>query len=272
MKDAYLKLAENVIATKTYEYEGNPVSFSNNGAIMVSATQMAKPFGKLVGDWLRLKSTEEFVNALSSDMQIPISQLVVVNKGNSSAFEQGTWLHEDVALEFARWLSPKFAIWCNRRIKELLTIGTTSIAQLSRKELALMVVQAEEEKERLMIENKAQADKIAEDAPKVEFHDNVVASSDTCLIRELAKILTQRGFKIGQNRLYEILRNEGYLAKSGADYNQPTQQYVERGLFEVDRKPWTDPKGQQHIGKTSKVTPKGIKYFVCKFLGKAAVL
>lgn len=144
--------------------------------------------------------------------------------------------------------------------------------ELSRKELALMVVQAEEEKERLMIENKAQADKIAEDAPKVEFHDNVVASSDTCLVRELAKVLTQRGFKIGQNRLYELLRNEGYLVKSGADYNQPTQQYVERGLFEVDRKPWTDPKGHQHIGKTSKVTPKGIKYFVRKFLGKAAVL
>lgn len=144
--------------------------------------------------------------------------------------------------------------------------------ELSRKELALMVVQAEEEKERLMIENKAQADKIAEDAPKVEFHDKIIASSDTCLVRELAKILTQRGFKIGQNRLYEILRNEGYLAKSGADYNQPTQQYVERGLFEVDRKPWTDPKGHQHIGKTSKVTPKGIKYFVRKFLGKAAVL
>lgn len=143
--------------------------------------------------------------------------------------------------------------------------------ELSRKELALMVIQAEEEKERLMIENKTQADKIAEDAPKVEFHDNVVASSDTCLVRELAKVLTQRGFKIGQNRLYELLRNEGYLVKSGVDYNQPTQQYVERGLFEVDRKPWTDPKGQQHIGKTSKVTPKGIKYFVRKFLGKAAV-
>lgn len=269
-KQAYIDYAESVIVSKTYEYEGNPVSFSNNGAIMVSATQMAKPFGKLVGDWLRLKSTEEFVNALSSDMQIPISALIKVVKGGNA--EQGTWLHEDVALEFARWLSPKFAIWCNRRIKELLTKGTTSIAQLSRKELALMVIQAEEEKERLMIENKAQADKIAEDAPKVEFHDNVVASSDTCLVRELAKILTQRGFKIGQYRLYEILRNEGYLAKSGADYNQPTQQYVERGLFEVDRKPWTDPKGQQHIGKTSKVTPKGIKYFVRKFLGRAAVL
>lgn len=145
--------------------------------------------------------------------------------------------------------------------------------ELSRKELALMVIQAEEEKERLMLENKAQANKIAEDAPKVEFHDNIVASDDTCLVRELAKILTQRGYKIGQNQLYKILRNEGYLIKGGSDRNQPTQQYVENGIFEVDRKPWTNPKtGEKHIGKTSKVTAKGIKYFVLKFLGKAAVL
>lgn len=269
MEDTYLKLAENVIESKTFSYEGYPVSFSVNGAIMVSATEMAKPFGKLAGDWLRLKSTEEFVKALSGDMRIPISALIQVVKGGNA--EQGTWLHEDVALEFARWLSPKFAIWCNRRIKELLTKGSTSIAQLSRKELALMVVQAEEEKGRLMIENKAQAEKIAEDAPKVEFHDMVTASSDTCLIRELAKVLTQRGFKIGQNRLYEILRNEGYLIKSGSDRNSPRQEYVTNGIFEVDCKPWTDPKGQQHIGKTSKVTPKGIKYFVRKFLGKVAL-
>lgn len=254
-----------------FNYNGNGVTFRKGDYVMVSATEMAKPFGKLAGDWLRLKSTEEFVNALSSDMQIPISALIKVVKGGNT--EQGTWLHEDVALEFARWLSPKFAIWCNRRIKELLTKGTTSIAQLSRKELALMVVQAEEEKERLMIENKAQADKIAEDAPKVEFHDNIVASDDTCLVRELAKVLTQRGFKIGQNQLYELLRREGYLIKSGSDRNQPTQPYINNGLFEVDLKPWTNPKTKEvHISKTSKVTPKGLKYFLNKFIGRAAVL
>ncbi len=115
--------------------------------------------------------------------------------------------------------------------------------------------------------------KIAEDAPKVEFHDQIVASDDTCLMRELAKILTQRGFKIGQNRLYELLRNEGILIKSGKDKNDPTQHYVEQGIFEVDVKPWKNPKtGENHIRKTTKVTSKGIKYFLKKFIGKAAVL
>ena len=236
MKQAYVDYAQSVMVSKTYEYEGNPVSFSNNGAIMVSATQMAKPFGKLVGDWLRLKSTEEFVNALSSDMHIPISALVQVVKGGNA--EQGTWMHEDVALEFARWLSPKFAIWCNRRIKELLTKGTTSIAQLSRKELALMVVQAEEEKERLMIENKAQADKIAEAAPKVEYHDKVLSSQGFLTVnmiaasigisdRKLNKLLCEWGVQYkesGSYQLYAPYRGKGYAKQIPYPYRDSMNQ------------------------------------------------
>lgn len=101
-------------------YNGSPVTFKlGDGTTSVNATQMAKPFGKLVGGWLRLESTKEFLNALSADMRIHTSALIQTVKGGNG--EQGTWMHEDVALEFARWLSPKFAIWCNRRIKELLT-------------------------------------------------------------------------------------------------------------------------------------------------------
>lgn len=100
-------------------YNGSPVTFNlSDGTTKVNATQMAKPFGKLVAGWLRLDSTKEFLNALSADMQIHISALIQTVKGGNG--EQGTWMHEDVALEFARWLSPAFAIWCNRRIKELL--------------------------------------------------------------------------------------------------------------------------------------------------------
>ena len=113
-----------------YEYNGNPISVDKiEKGYMINATQMAKPFGKLVGDWLRLKATIEFTNALSIDMQIPISALIQVVKGGNR--RQGTWMHEDVALEFARWLSPKFAIWCNNRIKELLLTGTTTILKLA---------------------------------------------------------------------------------------------------------------------------------------------
>ena len=60
-----------------FNYNGNGVTFRKGDSVMVNATEMAKPFGKLVGDWLRLKSTNEFINALSTDMQIPISELMI---------------------------------------------------------------------------------------------------------------------------------------------------------------------------------------------------
>ncbi len=188
---ACVDLAQSVIVSKTYDYEGNPITFNKGNSVMVSATEMARPFGKLAGDWLRLKSTDEFISTLSADMQIPISALVVVNKGGNG--EQGTWLHENVAMEFARWLSPKFAIWCNRRIKELLQVGMTATpatleAMLSNPDL---VIEMATQLKQLRAENAEKQRKIEADAPKVEFHDKIIASDDTCLVRELAKVLTR---------------------------------------------------------------------------------
>ncbi|WP_290101151.1 KilA-N domain-containing protein [Duncaniella muris] len=113
-----------------FQYNGSPISFQKGNSVMVNATEMAKPFGKLAKDWLSNKSTKEFISTLSAVRTIPLTDLVVVRQGGN--VEQGTWLHEDVAVEFARWLSPTFAIWCNDRIKELLTKGRTSIYQSSR--------------------------------------------------------------------------------------------------------------------------------------------
>jgi hypothetical protein len=114
-----------------FKFDNNEINFSLRGdgnGTMINATEMAKPFGKLFADWYRQKSTKEFLKALESDMGIPISQLVVVIKGNyGNGIKQGTWLHEDVALEFARWLNPIFAIWCNKRIKEIIINGYSVI-------------------------------------------------------------------------------------------------------------------------------------------------
>ncbi len=79
---------------------------------MVNATQMAKPFGKQPSDWTRQKSSKDFIDALCIARRIPRpSDLLKVTNGDNG----GTWMHEDVAIEFARWLSPAFAIWCNDR-------------------------------------------------------------------------------------------------------------------------------------------------------------
>lgn len=143
--------------------------------------------------------------------------------------------------------------------------GSYSIQNLSRKELALMVIQAEEEKERLALENKQQAEVIAEQKPKVVFAEAIVGSQSSCLIGELAKIITQNGHKIGQNRLFEWLRQNHYLGTKGEYYNIPNQEYIERGLFEIKKTSHSE-NGVMKTTSTPKVTGKGQQYFVNIFL------
>lgn len=107
-----------------FQYNGSGITFAKGNQLMINATEMAKPFGKQPKDWLRTQSAKDFITALSARRKcLPTDLLQVVNGGSSF----GTWMHEDLAMEFARWLSPDFAIWCNDRIKELLTKGTTSL-------------------------------------------------------------------------------------------------------------------------------------------------
>ena len=91
---------------------------------MVNATEMAKPFGKRPVKWLELPSTKEFLSIMGEVRKSDIEFIKTVKGGSNGG--GCTWMHEDVALEFARWLSPAFAIWCNDRIKELLMKGTVS--------------------------------------------------------------------------------------------------------------------------------------------------
>lgn len=112
-----------------------------------------------------------------------------------------------------------------------------------------------------------QAEKIEADAPKVLFADAVVGSKSSCLVGELAKLLTQNGHTIGQNRLFEWLRDNGYLGKHGEYYNMPNQRYVEMGLFEI-KKRVHDENGVLVTTQTTKVTQKGCMYFINKFLNR----
>ena len=117
-------------------------------------------------------------------------------------------------------------------------------------------------KERLQLE-------ATENKPKVIFADAVSVSEGTILIGELAKILKGNGIEIGQNRLFEKLRRDGYLIKrKGTDYNAPTQRAMELGLFRVKETAITHSDGHVTISKTTKVTGKGQQYFINLFLGK----
>lgn len=111
-------------ATKTslvsvMEFHGSQIAFQEiEGKMMINATQMAKPFGKRTRDWLRLEQAQDLIQTVSEAQMCASADLQQVRRGGSL---QGTWFQEDVALFFAQWLSPKFYLACNRKLKELLS-------------------------------------------------------------------------------------------------------------------------------------------------------
>ena len=139
--------------------------------------------------------------------------------------------------------------------------------QMSDSELmakALLVAQKQIEQRNAIIEQ--QKAKIESDKPKTIFADAVSASKTSILIGDLAKLICQNGYKIGQKRLFEWLRENGYLIKSGSSKNMPMQRYVEQGLFEIKESNVQNPDGSVRITKTTKITGRGQIYFVNKFI------
>lgn len=274
--------------TSVFKYLDREISFKKeDGSIMVNATEMARPFNKRPVDWLRLPSALGFLSTLREVRfphltQAESSGLIVTERGNfSDGREQGTWMHEDVALEFARWLSPEFAIWCNDRIKELMKVGMTALPQtveamLANPDLIIgLATQLKEERKRsealaqdvvqLGARTLEQEKALEAAAPKVLFADCVTGSEKSILVADLAKILKQNGIEIGQNRLFVWLRDHGYLCSRGAYYNRPTQKAMEMGLFEVIERTIGMP-DKELTTFTTKITGKGQVYFVNKFL------
>lgn len=189
--------------------------------------------------------------------------LTFVNESGMYSLVLGSKLPS--AKQFKRWLTSEVLPSIRKKGSYSL-----SIESLSRKDLALMVVQAEEEKEQILLENKKQLEIIEEQKPKVCFADAVLSSKDSILIGELAKLLCQNGYQTGEIRLYEKLRNEGYLCKYGSDRNLPTQRYLEMGLFEITKGARTGNGGVMHTTRTTKVTQRGCEYFLNKFLNEKA--
>jgi anti-repressor protein len=107
---------------------------------------------------------------------------------------------------------------------------------------------------------------LKEQEPQVLFAKALEISNQSILIGQLSKILIQNGIEIGQNRLFERLRSDGYLHKTGEQYNLPTQKSMELDLFEVKTTTINNPDGSVRVTRTTKVKPKGQKYFINKFL------
>ena len=181
-------------------------------------------------------------------------ELTYVNESGMYALILGSKLPQ--ARPFKHWVTSDV-------LPSIRKTGSYSVEQLSRKQLALMVVQAEEEKERLALENKQQAEIIEEQKPKVVFANAVIGSENNVLIRDLAKLICQNGYEIGEIRLYRWLRDHKYLTLE----NKPMQRYIEQGLFYIEEGTHTE-KGVMKSHTVTKVTGKGQNYFINKFLAQ----
>lgn len=172
------------------------------------------------------------------------------------------------AKEFKRWVTSEVlptirkhgAYMTPEKIKEVLMNPDTII------DLAMRLKQANEERARL-------AAKIEADKPKVLFAEALETSGNCILIGELAKLLKQNGVNIGQNRLFERLRQEGYLMRTKDErWNDPTQKSLELGLFEIKKRTINSLDGVVRTVKTTKVTGKGQIYFINKYKTELSVM
>lgn len=168
------------------------------------------------------------------------------------------------AKKFKRWVTSE-VLPSIRKHGAYMTENTLEQALTNPDFLIQLATKLKEEQEaRKKLEEQAERDK-----PKVIFADAVASSETSILIGDLAKLLRQNGINTGQKRLFSQLREQGYLIKSGASKNIPTQRSMEMGLFEIKEGSYVDGNGCNITTKTTKVTGKGQQYFINKFLNGA---
>lgn len=222
--------------------------------------------GKDVATSLGYKNTRQALatNVMDEDkgvhsMDTPsgIQQMTVINESGLYALIFGSKLES--AKRFKHWVTSEVLPSIRKHgvyaVDELLQNPDMAIK-------AFTALKEEREKNKVL---RADNERMK---PKEIFADAVAASHTAILIGDLAKLLKQNGIETGQKRLFAWLRENGYLIKrKGADWNMPTQNSMEMGLFEVKESTVNNPDGSVRINRTTKVTGKGQQYFINKFLG-----
>ena len=261
------------IKNQIFQYNGSPISFQKGDSVMVNATEMAKSFGKSPKDFLKTEQTKRFITALSEVKKILSSDLVRVIYGDNG----GTWMHEDVAIEFARWLNPAFAIWCNDRIKELLTVGMTATqptleqmidnpdlviklaTELKQKREEVLRLQMYSEQQQATIE--LQEEQLKESASKVAYHDKVLSSVSTYTATQIAK-----EFGFGAETLNKKLREMNVQYKQNGQWLLKSK-YQNKGYTKTITRQFTGSNGETHTSQLTVWTEAG-REFIHGLLGK----
>lgn len=252
-----------------FQYNGSPITFQKGDSVMVNATEMAKPFGKRCNDFLSTKQTKELISSLSAKTGISATGLVTVNQGGNN---QGTWMHEDLALVFAQWLSPDFYLWCNDRIKELLKYGMTATQPTLEQmidnpdlviKLATQLKQEREEKERLENEKhrqqaiiELQDKEIKESAPKVSYYDTHLQSVNTLTSTQVAKQIGMDAEKLNKK-----LKEAGLIYKQSGQWMLHSP-YSSWGLHSTRTQTYTRSDGAVGTSTYTVWTAKGVRFII----------
>lgn len=229
---------------------------------------------KDVADWIEHSNTRMMLKSVDEDEK-------VVNNVYTLGGTQETWfLTEDglyeVLMQSRKPIAKQFKKQVKAILKEIRLNGGYIATSEDDDEMTILakgflIAQKtiENNKKKIMEQQLI----IEAQKPKVLFAEAIQASKTSILIGEFAKILKQNGVEIGQKRLFEWLRENGYLIKrKGSDYNSPTQKSMELGLFEIKETPIHHNSGEISINRTSKITGKGQAYFINKFLNKAVAM
>ncbi|HHQ8844938.1 TPA: phage antirepressor [Clostridioides difficile] len=222
---------------------------------------------KDVAEWIEHSN----VSTMLSNIEVEEKELIQIgtlNNAYSAWFLTEDGLYE-VLMQSRKSIAKQFKKEVKKILKEIRKTGgyihtTEDMTDDEIMARALQVAQKTIEKKSKEIEEK---DKVIQlQQPKVLFADSVASSDNSILVGELAKLLRQNGIDTGQNRLFDWLRNNGYLIKrKGEDYNTPTQKSVDLGVIEIKEGTRVHPDGHTSITKTPKITGKGQIYFINKF-------
>ena len=221
---------------------------------------------------------EEDVHLVDTPTNGGIQQLSFVTE--SGLYETIIRSDSETAKPFRKWVTTevlpsirKHGAYMSEQVIERTLSDPDYLIQLATtlKDERKARLEAEQRAAALTVENIEKQNKIEADKPKVTFADAIIGSRTSCLIGQLAKVLSQNGYKIGQNRLFKWLRDNHYLGSWGSYYNLPYQVYVEQGLFEV--KYTTHSENERMVtSATTKVTGKGQQYFINLFINKQPIL
>lgn len=196
-----------------------------------------------------------------------VQSMTFVNESGMYSLIFGSKLES--AKQFKKWVTSD--VLPSIRKHGMYATEATVESMLNDPENAILMLQAyqRERKERLAAQQqveKLEAQAI-EDKPKIIYADAVKGSTSSCLIGELAKMIAQNGYPIGEKRLFQWLRDNHYLCSYGERFNQPYQQYIEQGLFTMKQNVFSVD-GEMRTRNTTKVTGKGQIYFINKFIGQ----